>query len=236
MAEARETGPREQPAAPTLDRTTGGLPSPELLALRLARGAAEGRGYPGPYGNEPIPEGARASAVAAVLRWPRDAGHAPDAGPEVLLMVRAEHPGDPWSGQISLPGGRHEPDDPHLVATAIRETEEELGVDLARAGRLLGGLPPIRARADGGMLSLYARPFVFELTGEVTVTPNHEVAGTFWLPLGTAHAGALDHTHRYTTKDGRVVLLDSWLYGERLVWGLTYRILTALVDHAAAGR
>ena len=211
----------------------GAFPGPDLLALRLARGAAEGRGYPGPYGNEPIPEGSRASAVAAVLRWPASAE---SAGPEVLLMQRAEHEGDPWSGQVSLPGGRSEPGDPDLVATAVRETAEELGLDPSRCCRPLGGLPPILARARSELLPLYVRPFVYELTSEASITPNHEVAGTFWLPLEPARLGQLDHRHRYVATDGRTLLLDSWMFEERLVWGMTYRMLTALVDHAVPSR
>jgi len=210
------------------------FPDPDLLALRLARGAAEGRGYPGPYGNEPIPDGSRGSAVAAVLRWPD--GPTSSASPEVLLMQRAEHEGDPWSGQVSLPGGRHEESDRDLVATAVRETAEELGLDPARSCRLLGGLPPILARARSKMMPLFVRPFVYELTGPAELTPNHDVAATFWLPLEPARRGDLDHRHRYTTTDGRKLLLDSWLYDERLVWGMTYRMLTALVDHAVPSR
>ena len=58
--------------------------------------------------------GQRRAAVAAVLRFDRDAA-------ELLLMRRAERDGDRWSGQVSMPGGREEAADADLVATAVRE-------------------------------------------------------------------------------------------------------------------
>src|ERR671920_2114796 len=62
------------------------------------------------------------AAVAAVLT------PAPDS---ILLIRRADRSGDPWSGHMALPGGRREPGDTDLLATAIRETAEELGIELA---------------------------------------------------------------------------------------------------------
>ncbi|HET9512400.1 MAG TPA: NUDIX domain-containing protein, partial [Gemmatimonadales bacterium] len=51
--------------------------------------------------------------------------------PDALLLIRrADRDGDPWSGQLGLPGGRKSPADADLLSTAIRETFEEVGIDL----------------------------------------------------------------------------------------------------------
>src|SRR5438876_1874566 len=84
----------------------------------------------------PPDDGRRRAAVAALL-------HDDPSGPRVLLMKRVYRTGDPWSGHISLPGGGYHAPDPDLLATAIRETQEELGIDL-HAARYLGPLPALQ--------------------------------------------------------------------------------------------
>ncbi len=63
----------------------------------------------------------------------------PELGVSVLMIQRAIHPGDPWSGQMGFPGGKVDPEDDHITATALRECQEELALDinvLSRIGRL----------------------------------------------------------------------------------------------------
>src|SRR5579863_6444108 len=79
-----------------------------------------------------------ASETAAVAVVVRDT----EEGDEVLLIKRAERDGDPWSGHIALPGGRVQKQDESFKATAVRETREEVGVDLDANASFLGYMRP----------------------------------------------------------------------------------------------
>lgn len=178
---------------------------------------------------EPHPEtesGQRA-AVAAVLR------DRPD-GAEVLLIRRAAREGDPWSGHMALPGGRQQPDDRDLYHTALRETHEEVGIDLRSHGMLVGELDPIEAVARGRRVGLTIAPFVFALQGEPELYTNVEVEEALWAPLSPLARGELDTTVRYDIEGGASFDLPGWDVGGRIVWGLTYRMLKALFE--ALGR
>jgi 8-oxo-dGTP pyrophosphatase MutT (NUDIX family) len=75
-------------------------------------------------------------AAVLVLLYPDETGQA-----RVVLTERADRGGH-HSGEVSFPGGRAEPDDADLVATALREANEEVGLDAEREGvRVLGSLP-----------------------------------------------------------------------------------------------
>lgn len=166
--------------------------------------------------------GERRAAVAAVLR---DHG----SGTEVLLIRRAAREGDPWSGHMALPGGRQQGEDRDLLHTAIRETEEEVGLDLVASAELVGRLDDLPAMARGRPAGLIIASFVFELFGAPSVTTNAEVDEVLWAPLTPLARGALDSTLPYEV-DGRKLTLPAWDVEGRIVWGLTHRILSALFE------
>ncbi|HKA86013.1 MAG TPA: CoA pyrophosphatase [Haliangiales bacterium] len=169
----------------------------------------------------PYPAPGRRAAVAAVFRF--DLGR-----PEVLLMKRSERAGDRWSGHVSFPGGREEAGDPDLLATAVRETLEEVGLDLRRSARLLGRLGATRAVARGRVLPMTITPFVFNLVADAPLALREEAESAFWFPLDRAAAGALDDT--YTYRLGPIPLnLPCWRYEGYVVWGLTYQMLRGLL-------
>jgi len=172
-------------------------------------------------------EGPRA-AVALVLR------EGPSGGLELLFIRRAEHEKDPWSGHMGFPGGRAEPGDPGLEATAVRETLEETGLDLDREGERLGALDEVRALARGRPVDLVIAPFVFRLRGRAEGTPSHEVVSLHWLPLERLLAEETRSTLQYQYEE-TVLELPCLRIEGLVIWGLTYRMfdnLRAILDRA----
>ncbi|KYF93730.1 hypothetical protein BE18_44470, partial [Sorangium cellulosum] len=186
----------------------------------------------------------RQAAVAAILRAPAAILRAPAGSlgtalepvgspepgeAELLLIRRAEHPGDPWSGHMALPGGRREVQDESLLATAIRETREEVGIDLAAHGTLLARLPDIPAVVRGRRVGMIIAPFVFALRSTPDLTLSGEVAEALWTPLGPLARGERTSSYAYT-HEGNVLQLPCLRVDERVVWGLTYLMLEQLFE------
>ena len=175
------------------------------------------------------PEGGRQAAVAAVLRE-RD----PQLGAEVLLIRRAERVGDPWSGHMAFPGGRRDPSDADLLATALRETREEVGLDLSAHARLLGRLDDVDAVARGQRVGMVIAPYVFALHGDAPLAlGDGEVAEALWAPVRPLYEGVSRTTYPYVHGAVRYEL-PAHRVGERVVWGLTYHMLEALFHVARA--
>lgn len=157
-------------------------------------------------------------AAVAVIVVPN-----PDA---ILLIRRSERSGDPWSGHLALPGGRQDPVDGDLLETAVRETREEVGIELEPA-HLVASLEPVVPRTPV-LPRISILPFVFLLSHRPQVTPNAEVASTAWVEL--------DHLLLPSTR-GRVSLdvagasrlVDAYQVEHGVVWGLTERILTSFL-------
>lgn len=186
---------------------------PGLQAIRAALAEYE-------HAREALEEVDRKAAVAAILRG---AG----AGTEILLIRRAERPGDPWSGHMAFPGGHVEPGE-RMLDAALRETREEIGLDLEAHGRLIGRLDHARAIARGRRLDMIIAPYVFELTGPLPpFTPNHEVAEVVWAPLAPMLAGDT-HTILEHEMNGEQHRFPGYDVDGRVVWGLTYRMLGTL--------
>lgn len=159
----------------------------------------------------------RRAAVALILR-PRS-----DEELELLLIKRAEYEGDPWSGHVAFPGGRSEPGDISLEQTALRETWEETGIDLARDGLVLGQLDEL-APSTPSLPPMLIRPYVTLVHPEVAITPSAEVALAFWVPLPALLEPAAT-VESIVTARGLRLRVQSFLHDGHVVWGLTERIL-----------
>jgi 8-oxo-dGTP pyrophosphatase MutT (NUDIX family) len=151
------------------------------------------------------------------------------AGLELLFIRRSDHPQDPWSGQMAFPGGRQDPEDGALVDTAVRETLEEVGIDLVADATLLGTLDEVRAMARQQPLSLAIRPHLFRLARPVQPRPNEEVRSIHWLPLERLLDAALRSTHAYA-HEGITMRFPCLRDGDIVIWGLTFRMFEDLAE------
>ena len=167
--------------------------------------------------NEPLPKGLRFASVAVIVRDRQF--------PSVLLIRRAERAGDPWSGQVAFPGGKMQDGDKTARETAMRETMEEVGIDLGRCAEFLG---------YGGVTTTHTGtmdvvPCVFELKRSVEVKPNGEVASFQWVELDELLTPSARSVYG-VDRGGSMVDMPAYVIGDYVVWGLTYRILSTFLE------
>jgi 8-oxo-dGTP pyrophosphatase MutT (NUDIX family) len=141
----------------------------------------------------------------------------------VLLLRRATHPLDPWSGHISLPGGRYDPGDESLLATALRETHEEVGLDRDRL-RVLGTLGEFAGRG-AGVRSIRIAAFVAVLDRRPALVLSSEVAEAHWVSLAELIETTAEVSELQTPVPAYRLAVDP---GELVVWGITFGILGLL--------
>jgi 8-oxo-dGTP pyrophosphatase MutT (NUDIX family) len=163
--------------------------------------------------DEPSPSGRRLAAVSIILR------DKPILS--TLLIRRAVRHGDPWSGQVAFPGGKWSPEDGTAKDTAVRETKEEVGVDLDVDADFLGYASPTTTHTG----TMDVVPAAFILKRGIEVRPNKEVTSYHWVGLESILAPGARTTYRLTFK-GRVVEMPAFLAEDYVVWGLTHRILS----------
>ena len=184
------------------------------LADRVARYLQE---YPPVTVEDPE----RSQAAVAVILAPEPAS--------LLFIRRATRDGDPWSGQMALPGGRMEPADADLRVTAMRETMEEVAISLETAVAL-GALDDVAPRTPY-LPPITVRPYVFAMREAVPPPPSlssDEVADAFWLTIDDlvrpSTYGTLTVDFRGTSR-----VFPAYAVGDHVVWGMTERILTPLL-------
>jgi 8-oxo-dGTP pyrophosphatase MutT (NUDIX family) len=164
-------------------------------------------------------EGATVAAVLIPIVAHRD-------GLTVLFTQRTTHLKS-HSGQVSFPGGRAEPGDPSAEFTALRETEEEIGLP-ARSVEVLARLPDYRTRTG-----FRVTPVVGLVRPPLALAPDpREVDEVFEVPL----AFLLDPQNpqrRPRELQGRSVGYYVMEYGQRVIWGATAGMLVNLYRHLA---
>ena len=155
------------------------------------------------------------------------------SGLRLLFIQRAANENDPWSGNISFPGGKVENGDGEPRLTAERETWEETGLDLGNA-RLLGRLSDIA----GARIPIHVSCFVYEVaeSGPFRLM-NEEVQDAFWVSLGDLMDPAR-RGEKVVHFDGRSMVSQgiSLPYpGEPVLWGLTYLLVMDFLGVVSGG-
>lgn len=139
------------------------------------------------------------------------------------LIVRPTYEGA-HSGQVAFPGGGREERDTDLAATALRETQEELGI------------APEKVQVLGALTQLYIRPSNYEvyptvgrLAGRPAFRPNpREVAQLLEIPLESLLDPAFQRRERWTRNDGSALVPFFAVQGQT-IWGATAMIISELL-------
>lgn len=150
----------------------------------------------------------------------------------ILVIRRAEREGDPWSGQMALPGGRRDPGDADLEHTARRETWEEVGITLA-VGSALGALDDF-APSTPMLPPVAVRPFVFHLDHRPALTLSDEVDTADWVLLDQLR-DPVNYSETTVVARGMEFRRPAYHTPCGVVWGLTERLLTQFLHLLSDG-
>lgn len=152
--------------------------------------------------------------------------------PEILFIKRANRKGDRWTGHVAMPGGGRDPEDEDDLATAKRETWEEVGIDLTQSDRVIhvGNVPQRLVTSSWGSVPLMVLcPYIFLITDPnlppLRLQPT-EIASAHWVPLSTLLSPTA-RTYEYQDVSSRLAQQD---FGPRRLW---YRLSLGLMLFSA---
>lgn len=144
----------------------------------------------------------------------------------VLLMRRAERVGDPWSGHMSFPGGRTQPEDENARATAMREALEEVGLKL-QPKDYLARMSDVLTRRHERPTPMIVSPYVFRCRKKPQLRINREGVEALWVPLSFL-ADQRNRGQIVWPVAGVKLRFPSYDYQGRRIWGLTLLMLNEL--------
>lgn len=145
--------------------------------------------------------------------------------PLVILTLRSSHLTS-HGGEVALPGGKVDFDDATLQQTALRETEEEIGLHSWDV-EVVGQLKPFVSKHG-----LFVTPFVGLVPEEVKLTPNrHELETIFRVPVNYLLTDPRTSTN-VISRHGRTLRVPTYYYEGHRIWGLTAMILVEFLNVA----
>ncbi len=142
---------------------------------------------------------------------------------QLILTRRADHLKS-HRGEVALPGGKKDPEDVSFIATALRESQEEIALPPA-AVEVLGELDPMVTR-----FGVKVMPVVGVIAPDILLTPNpDELDSIFRVPLSFFLRDERLRTDRGTV-NGHTVAVPCWQWREYEIWGVTAIILVNLMN------
>lgn len=169
-------------------------------------------------------------AAVAIILANRIIDDALTPQPCLLMIRRAQHERDPWSGHMAFPGGRMEDFDATIQATAERETLEEIGLELNAAERV-APLSDVITRRHDKIRPMVVSPWVYQIDRETAWKMNYEVDEVVWIPLAF-FADTNNRTVMHWRKLGMNMKLPCYYYADRKVWGLSLMMINELIQVA----
>jgi 8-oxo-dGTP pyrophosphatase MutT (NUDIX family) len=170
--------------------------------------------------NYVLREFAQAMPEAAVLMPFTD-----EPDPHLILTVRSAHM-PTHAGEVAFPGGKRDPGDVDLLDTALRESEEEVGLSRKEV-EVLAELSPLASR-----FGMKVTPFVGLVAPDVSlVAEPGEIGEIFRVPLSFFLQTQPELTQKFTFL-GRNMRMPSYDFEGRRIWGLTAFMILDVLNHA----
>ena len=148
-----------------------------------------------------------------------------EENPEVIYTLRSNKVSS-HQGEVSFPGGMQEESDTSLIITALRESEEEIGLP-QNCVKILGSLDTMVSR-----FNVSVTPFVGVIPGDVELnTSSEEIEACFRVPLSFL---LKDKRYRNdeVNRNGETFYMPAYKYSSYVIWGLTAMITVNFLNRA----
>lgn len=148
-----------------------------------------------------------------------------EATPHIILTRRASHMSS-HAGEVAFPGGKCDSTDASIIATALRESREEIGLPEDQV-QVIGALDVFTSK-----VGLKVQPIIGMVPKDLLLVPNPgEIESIFRVPVEFFLSGKVSYTHKFRFM-GNEVTVPSFNYGDYVIWGLTAFMIVDLMKRA----
>lgn len=145
--------------------------------------------------------------------------------PHIILTRRASHMSS-HAGEVAFPGGKRDATDASIIATALRESREEIGLPEDRV-EVIGELDAFTSK-----VGLRVQPIIGMVSADEALVPSpEEIESIFRVPVAFFLEGHVSYTHRFRFM-GQEITVPSFNYGDYVIWGLTAFMIVDLMKRA----